>query len=169
MWRESVCADEFTRVPHDSRQSHATSATKELFRERYAAMCLEALDVRPDARKRSIKKFKDRLRFLKNVASLKKCEKENTKLCPLSRSFLTYSTVIAPIIHSLVYRRDDKLYVYLFPRTSANFCQNISYGNFFEMAASLFRVDIKSRSIIIVRRIIQSSRNNLYAANAEEG
>lgn len=77
MWRESVCADEFTRVPHDSRQSHATSATKELFRERYAAICLEALDVRPDARKRSIKKFKDRLRFLKNVASVKKCEKEN--------------------------------------------------------------------------------------------
>lgn len=77
MWRESVCADEFTRVPHDSRQSHATSATKELFRERYAAMCLKALDVRLDARKRSIKKFKDRLRFLKNVASVKKCEKEN--------------------------------------------------------------------------------------------
>lgn len=69
MWRESVCADEFTHVPHDSRQSHATSATKELFRERYAAMCLEALD--------AIKKFKDRLRFLKNVASVKKCEKEN--------------------------------------------------------------------------------------------
>lgn len=158
MWRESVCADEFTRVPHDSRQSHATSATKELFRERYAAMCLEALDVRPDARKRSIKKFKDRLRFLKNVASVKK---KTTKLCPLSRSFLTYSTVIAPTIHSLVYRRDDKLYVYLSSRTSANFCQNFSYGNFFEMVAPLFRVDIKSRSIIIVRRIIQSSRNNL--------
>ena len=41
------------------------------------------------------------------------------------------------------------------------------------MVASLFRVDIKSRSIIIVRRIIQSSRRNLYAArsypNAYEG
>lgn len=72
MSRESVCADEFTHVPHDSRQSHATSAMKELFRRRYAAMCLEASDVRSDARKRSIKKFEDRFRFLKNVASMKR-------------------------------------------------------------------------------------------------
>lgn len=69
-------------MPRDSRQSHATSATKELFRERYSAMCLQALDVRPDARKRSIKKFKDRLWFLKNVASVKKCGKENYKTLP---------------------------------------------------------------------------------------
>lgn len=68
MSRES---DEFVRVPRDSRQSHATSATKDLFRERYAAMCLEALDVRSGARKRSIKKFKNRFCFLKNVASVK--------------------------------------------------------------------------------------------------
>lgn len=82
MSRESVC--EFSRVPRDSRQSHATSATKELFRERYTAMCLQALDVRPDARKRSIKKFKDRLWFLKNVASVKKCGKRKLQNFVLS-------------------------------------------------------------------------------------
>lgn len=141
MSRESVYADEFTHVPHDSRQSHATSAMKELFRRRYATMCLEASDVRSDARKRSIKKIRRSFSFLEKCCKREKVmyavalfvENYKTLSClsffpdALHCARETLASNSANYSEFGVSKR--RQVVYLFPRTSANFCQNFAREN----------------------------------------